>query len=164
MKKVAIRKLNRTQLAKAGTKQIYITGHFLLDFFGYKSINDLTVDDGTSHKKKFYKKSDYYHTPNPIPTWLSVTKATQEVRIAGFADLLPEGYSETDYVVMEAIEANNGEIIYLFDVVKHPNIFVLQRYHSDDDAANFTTFRDTKGKIRFQENPTVLERPDMLPP
>ena len=54
MKKVAIRKLNRTQLRKAATKETYITGKILLDFFGYDSIDQLVTSRRDPASKKVF--------------------------------------------------------------------------------------------------------------
>ena len=58
MKKIAIRKLNRTQLKKDATKEVYITGKILLDFFGYHNINELA----TSRRDEKAKKRFFYNT------------------------------------------------------------------------------------------------------
>ena len=68
MKKVAIRKLNRTQLKKEATKEIYITGKILLDFFGYDKIEDLaTSRREEASKKVFYQKKEYFNQDLQFP-------------------------------------------------------------------------------------------------
>ena len=123
MKKIAIRKLNRTQLKKEATKEIYITGKILLDFFGYTSIEELATSRRDSASKKvFYQKKDYFNLSEPESFMLSVTRENNEVRLTGFSDHLPDGVKETDYVVLEAIDTENGEIVYLFDTIQNPNL------------------------------------------
>lgn len=160
MKKVAIRKLNRTQLRKAATKETYITGKILLDFFGYDSIDQLvTSRRDPASKKTFFQKQEYYRTSAPEPFMLSVTKENNEVRLTGFSEHLPNDVTEVDYVVLEAIEAADGSVVYLFDTIKHPNIIVLAKFSADDDADNYNKTRNAKGTIQFtlQHNATAKQ-------
>lgn len=160
MKKVAIRKLNRTQLRKAATKETYITGKILLDFFDYDSIDQLvTSRRDPASKKAFYQKQDYFRLSNPEAFMLSVTKENNEVRLTGFSEHLPNDVTEVDYIVLEAIEAADGKVIYLFDTVKHPNVIVLSKFTADDDADNYNKTRNAKGTIQFtlQPNATIKQ-------
>ena len=157
MKKIAIRKLNRTQLKKEATKEIYITGKILLDFFGYTSIEELaTSRRDSAYKKVFYQKKDYFNLSEPESFMLSVTRENNEVRLTGFSDHLPDGVKETDYVVLEAIDNENGEIVYLFDTIQNPNLLVLQKLSAADDETNYDKSRNAKGVIQFslKENAT----------
>lgn len=150
MKKIAIRKLNRTQLKKEATKEIYITGKILLDFFGYESIDELATSRRDSASKKvFYQKKDYFNLPEPESFMLSVTKENNEVRLTGFSDHLPGDVKETDYVVLEAFEGENGEIVYLFDTIQNPHLLVLQKFSAADDETNYEKSRNAKGVIQF---------------
>ena len=150
MKKIAIRKLNRTQLKKEATKEIYITGKILLDFFGYTSIEELATSRRDSASKKvFYQKKDYFNLSDPESFMLSVTRENNEVRLTGFSDHLPDDVKETDYVVLEAIDAENGEIVYLFDTIQNPNLLVLQKFSAADDETNYDKSRNAKGVIQF---------------
>lgn len=157
MKRIAIRKLNRTQLKKEATKEIYITGKILLDFFGYDTIEELaTSRKDPASKKVFYQKKDYFRLSEPEPFMLSVTRENNEVRLTGFSDHLPNDVKETDYVVLEAFDTENGEIVYLFDTVQNPNLFVLQKLSAADDETNYDKSRNAKGVIQFslKENAT----------
>ena len=157
MKKIAIRKLNRTQLKKEATKEIYITGKILLDFFGYTRIEELATSRRDSASKKvFYQKKDYFNLSEPESFMLSVTRENNEVRLTGFSDHLPDGVKETDYVVLEAIDTENGEIVYLFDTIQNPDLLVLQKLSAADDETNYDKSRNAKGVIQFslKENAT----------
>jgi hypothetical protein len=159
MKKVAIRKLNRTQLRKAATKETYITGKILLDFFGYDSIDQLvTSRRDPASKKAFFQKQEYYRTSTPEPFMLSVTKENNEVRLTGFSDHLPKDVTEVDYVVLEAIKAADGSVVYLFDTIKHPNIVVLASFSADDDADNYNKTYSPKGTIQFSLMPNATAK------
>lgn len=150
MKKIAIRKLNRTQLKKEATKEIYITGKILLDFFGYTSIEELATSRRDSASKKvFYQKKDFFNRSEPESFMLSVTRENNEVRLTGFSDHLPHDVKETDYVVLEAIDIENGEIVYLFDTIQNPNLLVLQKLSAADDETNYEKSRNAKGVIQF---------------
>lgn len=150
MKKVAIRKLNRTQLKKEATKEIYITGKILLDFFGYDKIEDLaTSRREEASKKVFYQKKEYFNQSNPNSFMLSVTRENNEVRLTGFSEHLPDDVKETDYIVLEAIESENGDVVYLFDTVQKPTVIVLQKHTATDDGSNYNKSRNAKGVIQF---------------
>ena len=156
MKKIAIRKLNRTQLKKEATKEIYITGKILLDFFDYKSIDELeTSRRHAAAKKVFYQKKEYFHSPSPRSFLLSVTRENNEVRLTGFSDHLPKNVKETDYIVLEALNADSDNIIYLFDTVQNPDVIVLQRFASSDDENNYSKGRNANGVIQFTLNPNA---------
>lgn len=150
MKKIAIRKLNRTQLKKEATKEVYITGKILLDFFGYNSIDELaTSRRDPNAKKRFYHKKDYFYHDNPVSFLLNVTKENNEVRLTGFSEHLPDDVKETDDIVLESIESPEG-IIYLFDVVKKENVLVLQKFALSDDEENYNKSNNANGVIQFQ--------------
>ena len=150
MKKIAIRKLNRTQLKKEATKEIYITGKILLDFFGYEKIEDLaTSRREEASKKVFYQKKEYFNQPNPNSFMLSVTRENNEVRLTGFSEHLPNDVKETDYIVLEAIESGSGDVVYLFDTVKQPTVIVLQKHAATDDESNYNKSHNAKGVIQF---------------
>lgn len=150
MKKIAIRKLNRTQLKKEATKEIYITGKILLDFFEYDSIEELaTSRRDPASKKVFYQKKDYFSLSEPVSFMLSVTRENNEVRLTGFSDYLPDDVKETDYVVLEAFDTEDDEIIYLFDTIKNPNLIVLQKFTAGDDESNYDKSRNSSGVIQF---------------
>lgn len=156
MKKVAIRKLNRTQLRKAATKETYITGKILLDFFGYDSIDQLaTSRRDPASEKIFYQKQVYYRESNLAPFVLRVTKENNEVRLTGFSDLLPNDVTEVDYIVLEAINLADGRITYLFDTIKNPNIIVLEKFTADDDADNYDKSHNERGTIQFKLKPNA---------
>lgn len=159
MKRIAIRKLNRTQLKKEATKEIYITGRILLDFFGYESIDNLaTSRKDLSSKKKFYVKNEYFNSNTPTAFMLSVTRENNEVRLTGFSEILPYDVKETDYVVLEAFDTDAGDVVYLFDVVKSPDIMVLQKLSPSDDEANYDKSHNAKGVIQFSLKPEAKEK------
>lgn len=150
MKKIAIRKLNRTQLKKEATKEIYITGKILLDFFGYDSIEDLaTSRRDQASKKLFYQKKDYYQQTNPQSFMLSVTKENDEVRLTGFSRYLPDNIKETDSIVLEAFDIEDGSVVYLFDIIQNPNLVVFQKLSDYDDETNYDKGSNEKGVIQF---------------
>lgn len=150
MKKIAIRKLNRTQLKKEATKEIYITGKILLDFFGYSNLDQLaTSRKDAASKKQFYQKKDYFYSSSPTPFSLSVTRENNEVRLTGFSDHLPKNVKETDYIVLEALNAETENVIYLFDTVQNPDVVVLQKFTASDDENNYDKSNNTKGIIQF---------------
>ena len=150
MKRIAIRKLNRTQLKKEATKEVYITGKILLDFFGYDSIEELaTSRRDPASKKVFYQKKDYFRLSEPESFMLSVTRENNEVRLTGFSDHLPDDVKETDYVVLEAFDTEDGGIAYLFDTIQNPNLVVLQKFSAADDETNYDKSRNSKGVIQF---------------
>lgn len=150
MKRIAIRKLNRTQLKKEATKEIYITGKILLDFFDYSSIEELaTSRKDPASKKVFYQKRDYFTFEHPESFMLSVTRENNEVRLTGFSEHLPDNVKETDYVVLEAFDSVDGKVVYLFDTVQNPNIIVLQKHVASDDESNYDKSRNAKGVIQF---------------
>ena len=159
MKKIAIPKLNRTQLKKETTKEIYITGKILLDFFGYDSIEELATSRRDSASKKvFYQKRDYFQLSSPESFMLSVTRENNEVRLTGFSDHLPNDVKETDYVVLEAFDTEDGEVIYLFDTIQNPNIIVLQKFSSGDDETNYDKGRNANGVIQFSLKPYAMPK------
>lgn len=156
MKKIAIRKLNRTQLKKDATKEVYITGKILLDFFGYHNINELaTSRRDEKAKKRFFKKQDYFFTDNPPSFLLNVTKENNEVRLTGFSEHLPPDVMETDTVVLESFDLASGEIVYLFDVVKNNNALVFSRYEASDDLDCYEIGKNSKGIIQFNLNNSI---------
>lgn len=156
MKRIAIRKLNRTQLKKEATKEVYITGKILLDFFGYDSIEELaTSRRDPASKKVFYQKKDYFRLSEPESFMLSVTRENNEVRLTGFSDHLPNDVKETDYVVLEAFDTEDDGIVYLFDTIQNPNLIVLQKLSAADDETNYDKSRNAKGVIQFSLKPNA---------
>ena len=159
MKKIAIRKLNRTQLKKEATKEVYITGKILLDFFGYDSIEELaTSRRDPASKKVFYQKKDYFRLSEPESFMLSVTRENNEVRLTGFSDHLPNDVKETDYVVLEAFDTEDDGIVYLFDTIQNPNLIVLQKLSAADDETNYDKSRNAKGVIQFSLKPNAAPK------
>ncbi len=159
MKRIAIRKLNRTQLKKEATKEVYITGKILLDFFGYDSIEELaTSRRDPASKKVFYQKKDYFRLSEPESFMLSVTRENNEVRLTGFSDHLPDDVKETDYVVLEAFDTEDGGIAYLFDTIQNPNLVVLQKFSAADDETNYDKSRNAKGVIQFSLKPNAAPK------
>lgn len=159
MKRIAIRKLNRTQLKKEATKEVYITGKILLDFFGYDSIEELaTSRRDPASKKVFYQKKDYFRLSEPESFMLSVTRENNEVRLTGFSDHLPKDVKETDYVVLEAFDTEGGEIVYLFDTIQNPNLVVLQKLSAADDETNYDKSHNAKGVIQFSLKPNATPK------
>lgn len=155
MKKIAIRKLNRTQLKKEATKEVYLTGKILLDFFGYSDISELATSRRDAKAKKcFYNKNDYFSQSSPSSILLNVTKENNEVRLTGFSEHLPSDVKETDYIVLEAFEDKSGEVVYLFDVVKDNKLFVLQKYTASDDVDCYEIGKNAKGVVQFKLNET----------
>ncbi len=150
MKRVAIRKLNRTQLKKEATKEIYITGKSLLDFFGYSDINQLaTSRRDPKAKKEFFHKNDYFDNDTPTPFILSVTKENNEVRLTGFSEQLPKETKETDEVVLEAVDIDSDRVVYFFDVIQKNNVMVFQKLEASDDVECYEQSTNSKGVIKF---------------
>lgn len=151
IRKIVVRKLNRTQLKKEGTKEIYLTGKGLLEFFGFADINELsTRRNDPKAQKLFFLKSQYYSQLDPQPLYMSVTKENDEVRFTGFSEYLPFDIKETDSMVLEAIENSNGEVVYLLDFIKSENILVLQAYSEKDDLVNYTQNINSRGNIQLE--------------
>ena len=151
MKRIFIRKLNRTQLFKEATKEIYITSKMLLDFFDCDSIDELaTKRSDDKAQRPFFLKSQYYSSKNPQIYNLRLTKENSEVRLTGFSELLPDDVKETDELILEFFYDNNGNPIYLFDVAKKRNVIVMKKISADDDESNFEKMYSNKGIIQFE--------------
>ena len=135
MKKVAIRKLNRTLLKKEGTKQFYITGkNVLLKLFDYADISELISTQNDKNKVCLYLKREFYELENPKAIEAHITRANNEVRLTGehlgnvFLDLK---VSEVDTMTLESIEANKK--IFLLDFCVYKSRRVFQKYNQSDE-------------------------------
>ena len=149
MKRIAIRKLNRTLLGKEGTKQTYITGRKLLDFFECQFEQLPTNGKDSNSRKTFYKKSEYFSSKEPTPYTLNLIRATNEVRLTGFSELLPSDVTETDTIVLESFINAVGKTVYLFNVVKNDYTVVLSKYSVEDDEDSYNKIRTSNGAIKF---------------
>lgn len=139
MKKIAIRKLNRTLLQKESTNEIYITGKEpLMNLFGYKDVIEVPIgrksDDA---KKEFYLKESYYGDGAPKKIDLAVTLENNEVRLTGFSDYLADNdITEVDSIVLECI-SNEDEELHLLSFIRNPSIRVLQKYDPSNNVESY---------------------------
>lgn len=129
MKKILRKELNRTVLAKEGTKWMYLTAKEFLPFFG-------TTQEVLSENKKdikAYIKDDFLDYENPEEFCLQLTKANKETRLFGrdFPSLYERlGVCECDVLLIENA-MKNGEEVYLFSASKSKNI-ILKKYSRKD--------------------------------
>ncbi len=148
MKRIAIRKLNRTLLKKESTNETYLTGkNALIPFFGYDNIEQLETSraEETSRYQFCDKKN------KTITRDLSLTKENNEVRVTGFGDFFEKyDLKEVDDVILER-EEKQGSVQYLLDYYKRLKCRVLQRYDFGDNADNYIVKRNEKNRIKFEE-------------
>lgn len=133
MKKIFRKELNRTVLAKEGTKWMYLTAKEFLLFFG------TTQEELDDNKKniKAYIKDDYLDSDNPHTYMLQLTKANRETRLFGRDfPLLYEnlGVCECDILLIENAPQSEEEV-YLFSAIKTKNI-VMKKYSRKDIQKN----------------------------
>lgn len=137
VKKVAIRKLNRTLLKKEGTKQFYVTGkEVLMKLFGYVSMDDLESTQTENNKKGLFNKKEYYTQSNPEEIEVHITRANNEVRMTGekLGEIMQAtDITEVDMMVIENVINAQGEEVFLFDFVSCENMLVFQKYNKSDE-------------------------------
>ena len=138
MKKVLIRKLNRTLLFKEGTKEKYINGAQLAQFFGFYGCKPPDKRSDAFAKQTIYNKSDVTSCECPRAFQISVTTEASDIRVTGdYLDALEaDGMLEVDNVIFEQVERNNNKI-YLFDYIRKDLSFVMQLYSKEDDFDNY---------------------------
>lgn len=129
MNKIIIKELNRTVLAKEGTKWMYLSAKEFLNLF------ETTVNELKRSQKNItvYIKDDYLDNDNPTAYNLKLTLATKEIRLFGsdFPDLYEDlGVCECDNLIIENTTINNTNVI-LFSCNKTKNI-VIKKYSSKD--------------------------------
>lgn len=126
MSKIIIKELNRTVLAKEGTKWMYLTAKEFLQLF------NVTINELRESQKDItaYIKDDYLDNGTPLPYNLKLTLANKEIRLFGrdvprlYGNL---GVCECDTLLIE----NNNENIILFSCNKTKNV-VIKKYSRKD--------------------------------
>ncbi len=158
-KKTAIRKLNRTQLKKEGTKEIYITGkNELMAFFDYHSIDELATSRSDERAKRTFLVRDENGKKLSELT-LSVTKENNEVRLTGFGDFFSENnIKEVDQIVLECHQTSDSTE-YFLSYCKNYNSRVLQAYSTGDSVENYNITTNGRGSIQFQNKEIPQEAP-----
>ena len=129
MKKLIRKELNRTVLAKEGTKWMYLTAKEFLSFF------ETTPEELELKKKeiKAYIKDEFLDFEIPELYTLHLTKANKETRLYGkdFPALYEKlDVCECDILLIENSE-KDGEEVFLFSAIKTKNI-VLKKYSRKD--------------------------------
>ncbi len=154
-RKVAIRKLNRTLLKKAGTKEIYITNVDLMRLFDYTSIDQLATSRTDAQSKKLFRVKD--EQGNQLPDLvLSVTRENNEVRLTGFGDFFKQNnISETGTITLECYEIGATKE-YMLSFCRNANIRVLKAYETSDNLANYQV-TNTNGRISISELEQAVE-------
>lgn len=154
IKKIAIKKLNRTQLKKEGTKEYYVTGLAFSDLFSKKR-EDLSVNRSDSNAKiKFTVENSKNKEIE-----LSLTKENNEVRLTGFGTyFIDNDIKETDELVF-IVNVYNDKTENTLRLIKKNNIRVLQKYSANDNANNFD-IKDRRATMKTETEGVILENYD----
>ena len=153
-KKSVIRKLNRTQLKKEGSNEIYLTSKDFVPLFGFDDKKQLQRSRNDEKAKYKFRIKDSDEADDLV---LTLTNENNEARITGITSfIIDNDIQEIDDLILECIETP-ASTEYWIGFFQRLNSRVLQLCERGDESSDYIMKKKENNQITFQERDDLEE-------